>query len=105
MVPRGLLGYNERVSGFSHVRKRKFHSKSVLPLRRPELRGAEGRERPLVGDVEFVWRLRGASDASGAVERETGGAGRRDACLWRGVRAQIAVAVHGQSAGEPAAKE
>jgi len=105
MVPRGLLGYNERVSRFSHVRKPTFRSESVLPLRRPELRGIERRQRPLVGHVELVWRLRSAGDASGAMGRKTGSAGRRDACLWRGLCSQIAVAVHGQPSGEPDTKK
>src|ERR1039458_6752209 len=48
-----------------HVRKFTSDPESVLPLRRPELRSAKRRERPLVGNVELVWRLRGAGDASG----------------------------------------
>src|SRR5271157_2881363 len=101
MVPRPLLSYNDLRCQVSHVRKSASHSESVLPLRRPELWGAKRRERPLVDNVEFVRRLRIAGDASGAVGRKTGGAGRRDACLRRGVRAETAVAVHGQRNREP----
>ena len=102
MFSRGLLSYND-----SGVRRLTM-SENLLRIPSPFYRCAGPNCGVLKGGSDrwwimwsLVWRLRIAGDASGALGRKTGFAGRRDACLRRGVRAETAVAVHGKCNREP----
>src|SRR6266496_4121843 len=81
--------------------RERHHSQSLLSMRRSELRTAERFQRPLVAHVDLLRRLPRAGIVSFPLGRGTVGAGGHLARMRRGVRAEVAVAVHGQCAREP----
>lgn len=71
-------------------------------MRRAELWHVKGCVGPMVADVDVVRRLSGPSVVSLPMGRRNCPEGRHTARLRRAVRPEIAVAIHGQRAGEHA---
>src|SRR4029453_5347141 len=74
--------------------------KSALSLRGSELRDAEAQHGSLVAHVDVVCRSEYSSFVPVSVGRGDCAEGRHVACLRRAVRAEVAVAVHGECAGK-----